>query len=144
MFNDYSIGVNPDVRHSIFFNCIFIIETPLQDNYRIYDFVDRGSRRSAHGRNFYRNLDEPEYYLPSPGLLRDHFNRQSVLRHVKGSIRVSEWSTFLNIDLGQGSVNLMSGKGWSATQEMHQLGAELKARFWETTIQRQMNEVFSN
>jgi len=34
-----------------------------------------------------------------------------------------------DIDLSQESVNLMSGN-WSATQEMHQLGAELKARLY--------------
>lgn len=63
--------------------------TPLQDNYRIYDFVARDSRRSPHGKIFYRNLDEPERYLPSANLLRDHF-RQCVLRCVKGTGKVDK------------------------------------------------------
>jgi hypothetical protein len=51
---------------------------PLQDNYRIYDFVGRDPIRSPHGMIFYRNPNEHQRYLPSADLLRDHL-RQCVL-----------------------------------------------------------------
>jgi len=67
--------------------------TPLQDNYRIYDFVTRDSRRSPHGKTFYRNADEIERYLFSPDPLRDHFS-QCVLRRVKGAeLKAQLWGT---------------------------------------------------
>ena len=51
---------------------------PLQDNYRIYDFVGRDPNRSPHGKIFYRNPNEHQRYLPSADLLRDLL-RQCVL-----------------------------------------------------------------
>ena len=84
MFDDYSIGVNPDVSPPLPTCDIFHDNPLLQDNYRIYDFVGRDPRRSPHGNIFYRNPDVDPRYLPSADLLRDHF-RQCVLRHVKGA-----------------------------------------------------------
>ncbi|KAF8526869.1 hypothetical protein BU17DRAFT_82304 [Hysterangium stoloniferum] len=114
MFDDYSIGVNPD------------------NNYRIYDLVGRDPSRSPHGRIFYRNLNEQQRYLPSPDLLRDHF-RQCVLRHVKGAGEVNDAQKRFDpdIDLGSGRFNLATGSWWSTAEGKKQLEAELRGRLWE-------------
>jgi len=111
MFDNYSIGVNPD------------------DDYRIYDFVGRDPGRTPHGNIFYRNPSASKRYLPSPDLLRDHF-RQCVLQHVKGAGEVGgvERSFDPDIDLSPGGFSLEQGSWWSGGQGKKQLEAELSAR----------------
>ncbi|KAF5371985.1 hypothetical protein D9615_008146 [Tricholomella constricta] len=137
MFNDYSIGVNPDVRNLIRNLEISYHDTqsiPLQDNYRIYDFVGRDPRRSPHGRTFYRNPDEQQRYLPSADLLRDHL-RQCVLRHVKGAGESgdgdgAERRFDPDIDLRAGGFDLAAGSWWAGSEGKRQLEAELAGRLW--------------
>jgi hypothetical protein len=113
MFDNYSIGVNPD------------------DNYRIYDYVGRDHNRSPHGKTFYRNPNEHQRYLPSADLLRDHF-RQCVLRHVKGAGESNEPQRRFDpdIDLHAGGFNLTTGSWWSGSEGKRQLEAELAGRLW--------------
>jgi len=116
MFDDYSIAVNPD------------------DNYRIYDFVGRDPNRTPHGKIFYRNLNQPQIYLPSPDLLRDHF-RQCVLRHVKGAGECEDQRPFdPDLDLGAGGFNLESGSWWSGVEGRKQLEAELAGRLHHMSV----------
>ncbi|KAI0247616.1 hypothetical protein BJV78DRAFT_1244027 [Lactifluus subvellereus] len=125
MFDDYSIGVNPD------------------DNYRIYDFVGRDPNRSPHGKIFYRNPNEHQRYLPSADLLRDHF-RQCVLRHVKGAGESSDAQRRFDpdIDLHAGGFNLATGSWWSGSEGKRQLEAELAGRLWgSVAVQSQKREV---
>ncbi|KIL68758.1 hypothetical protein M378DRAFT_157881, partial [Amanita muscaria Koide BX008] len=126
MFNDYSIGVNPD------------------DSYRIYVFVCHDPSFSPHGRIFYRNLNEQHCYLPSPDLLRDHF-RQCILRHVKGAGKPTTTDTVRrfdpDIDLGPGGFDLASGSWWSTSEGKKQLEAELRERLWGAVAQDRMHEV---
>ncbi|KIL58847.1 hypothetical protein M378DRAFT_170124 [Amanita muscaria Koide BX008] len=124
MFDDYSIGVNPD------------------DNYRIYDFVVRDPSYSPHGKTFYRNLDEQPRYLPSPDLLRDHF-RQCILRHVKGAGEVIDTGRRFDpdIDLRPGGFDLASGGWWSTSEGKKQLEAELRSRLWGAVAQDRMHDV---
>ncbi|KAF8956349.1 hypothetical protein BDZ97DRAFT_2079926 [Flammula alnicola] len=125
MFDDYSIGVNPD------------------DNYRICDFVGRHPNRSPHWKIFYRNPNEQQHYLPSADLLRDHF-RQCVLRHVKGAGESNEPHRRFDpdIDLQAGSFNLTAGSWWSGLEGKRQLEAELAGRLWgAVATQNQISEV---
>ena len=130
MFDDYSIGVNPDVRAYTLYLGIHAI-TPLQENYCIYDFVGRDPNRSPHRRTFYRNSNEPQMYLPSADLLRDHF-RQCLLRHVKGAGKSDERQRHFDpdIDLRRGGFNLSTNSWWSGCEGKKQLEAELAARLW--------------
>ena len=116
---------------------------PLQDNYRIYDFVGRDPNRSPHGRIFYRNPNEHRRYLPSADLLRDHF-RQCVLRHVKGAGEGQDTHRQFDpdIDLCAGGFNLAAGSWWSSSEGKRQLEAELAGRLWgAVAAQSQMREV---
>ncbi|KAI0248181.1 hypothetical protein BJV78DRAFT_1238640 [Lactifluus subvellereus] len=124
MFDDYTIGVNPD------------------DNYRIYDFVGRDPNRSPHGRLFYRNMNVEQRYRPSLDLLRDHF-RQCVLRNVKGAGEANDTQRRFDpdIDLHVGGFNLETGSWWSTSEGKKQLEAELNGRLWATVTQNRMNEV---
>ncbi|KAF8724848.1 hypothetical protein AX14_008566 [Amanita brunnescens Koide BX004] len=115
MFDDYSIGINPD------------------DNYRIYDFIGRDPQRTPHGNFFYRNPNVNPRYLPSPDLLHDHF-RQCVLRHVKGA---GENDGLLrkfdpDVDLCPGGFDLVEGSWWSGPEGKRQFEAELASRLWGT------------
>ena len=112
--------------------------TLLQENYRIYDFVGRDPNRSPHRRTFYRNLNEPQMYLPSADLLRDHFH-QCLLRHVKGAGESDECQRHFDpdIDLRQGGFNLSTNGWWSGSEGKKQLEAELAARLWGVTAKNQ-------
>jgi len=134
MFDDYSIGVNPDVGIHCLTKSFLTVIILLQDDYRIYDFVGRDPRRTPHGKLFYRNLDVPTRYLPSPDLLRDHF-RQCVLRHVKGAGEVNDVERPFDpdVDLSSGGFNLEQGSWWSGGQGKKQLEAELSSRLWMIT-----------
>jgi hypothetical protein len=104
---------------------------PLQDNYRIYDFVGRDPNRSPHGKIFFRNPDEHQRYLPSADLLRDHFH-QCVLRHVKGAGESNDTQRRFDpdIDLHAEGFNLAVGSWWSGSEGKRQLEAELAGRLW--------------
>jgi hypothetical protein len=129
MFDDYSIGVNPDVRAYIISWDIRLHTILLQDNYRIYDFVGRDPKRSPHGRIFYQDPNELQRYLPSADLLRDHFH-QCVLRHVKGAGEGEEPQRRFDpdIDLRAGGFNLAAGSWWSSSEGKRQLIAEIAGR----------------
>ncbi|KIM83669.1 hypothetical protein PILCRDRAFT_7081 [Piloderma croceum F 1598] len=116
MFDDYAIAVNPD------------------DNYRIYDFVGRDPNRTPHGKIFYRDVNQPQIYLPSPDLLRDHF-RQCILRYVKGAGEGNDHRKPFDPDLnlGAGRFNLESGGWWSSPEGKKQLEAELAERLYRTS-----------
>jgi len=111
MFDDYSVGINPD------------------DDYRIYDFVGRDPQRTPHGKLFYRNPNVNPRYLPSPDLLRDHF-RQCVLRHVKGAGEKDRLQRKFDpdVDLCAGGFDLAEGGWWSGPEGKRQLEAELASR----------------
>lgn len=131
MFNDYSIGVNPDVGASLTTSLVYDLTKFTQDNYRIYDFVGRDPKRSPHGKIFYRNPNEERRYLPCADLLRDHL-RQCVLRHVKGAGESNDAQRRFDpdIDLRVGGFNLTSGSWWSSLEGKQQLEAELAGRLW--------------
>lgn len=105
--------------------------TPLQDGFRIYDFVGRDPKRTPHGRTFYRNPETPQCYLPSADLLRDHF-RQCVLRRVKGVGETDDPVRRFDpdVDLGVGGFNLGAGSWWASSAGKSQLEAELAGRLW--------------
>jgi hypothetical protein len=92
--------------------------TPLQDGYRIFDFVGRDPNRSPHGKIFYRNSSVHQRYLPSADLLRDHF-RQCVLRHVRGAGECQDINRRFDpdIDLRAGGFNLTAVAGGQVRRE---------------------------
>ncbi|TFK63077.1 hypothetical protein BDN72DRAFT_338246 [Pluteus cervinus] len=65
LFKDYQLGVNPD------------------DGYRITDFAGRDGEPTLDGKIFYVADDVPEYFRPSPDLLREHY-RQCILACING------------------------------------------------------------
>ena len=87
---------------------------------------------SPHGRTFYRNPNVDPRYLPSDGLLRDHF-RQCILRHIKGTAEPEELGRMFDPDihLSAGGFNLESGSWWSSDRGKLQLEAELAHRLWD-------------
>jgi hypothetical protein len=105
--------------------------TPLQDDYRIYDFVGRDPSRSPHGMIFYRNPNVQQRYLPCAELLRDHLH-QCVLRHVKGVGESNDTERRFDpdIDLREGGFDLTTGNWWSSSEGKKQLEAELATRLW--------------
>jgi hypothetical protein len=107
----------------------------LQDNYRIYDFVDRDPSRTPHGKIFYRNPNGQQRYLPCAHLLRDQF-RQCILRHVKGAGESDDKVRHFDpdIDLRMGGFNLTNGTWWSTSEGKKQLEAELATRLWGVNI----------
>ena len=105
--------------------------------------MGRDPNRTPHGRIFYRNPNEPQRYLPSADLLRDHF-RQCVLRHVKGAGESNDTQRHFDpdIDLCGGGFNLATGSWWSGSEGKKQLEAELAGRLWgSVAAQRQIREV---
>lgn len=138
MFNDCSIGVNPDMRASLATSLVYELT-----NYRIYDFVGRYPKRSPHGRIFYHNPNEERRYLLSTDLLRDHL-RQCVLRHVKdaGESNDAQRCFDPDIDLRVRGFNVTSGSWWSGLEGKRQLQAELAGRLWgAVAAQNQIPEV---
>jgi hypothetical protein len=89
--------------------------------------VGRDPYRTPHGKIFYRDLNQPQMYLPSPDLLRDHF-RQCILRHVKGAGESDQRSFDPDLDLSVGGFNLESSSWWSNVEGKKQLEAELVGR----------------
>lgn len=71
LFDNYQIGVNPDVC-VLHIRAYLFIDLFVQDEYRITDFGANNPNDTLDGRQFYV-ADVEEHFRPSDDLLRDHY-----------------------------------------------------------------------